>query len=131
MAARKKTSSVSSEKKPAKRGLSWTDEESDCLISLWAEHNVESQMEDPKKNKGSIYQMLSDQMKDQSYKKSCVQCKIWMHTMKRLFWDCKENQKTSGKGRKLCKFYEKLNELLGQQPASSREHESKEKTTKH
>ena len=45
MAARKKTSSVSSEKKPAKRCLSWTDEESECFISLWAEHNVEAQME--------------------------------------------------------------------------------------
>ena len=40
--------------------------------------------------------------------------------MKRLFWEeCKKNQKTSGKGRKLCKFYEKLNEILGQRPASS------------
>ena len=33
-------------------------------------------------------------------------------------WDCKNNQKTNGKGRKLCN-YEKLNEILGQQPASS------------
>ena len=90
MAARKKTSSVNSEKMPAKRGLSWTDEESECLISLWAEHNVEAQMEDPKKNKGSIYQILSDQMKEQGYEKLCAQCKIRMHTMKRLFCDYKK-----------------------------------------
>ena len=48
------SSSVSSEKKPAKRGLSWTDEEPECLISLWAKHNVEAQMEDPKKNKAPL-----------------------------------------------------------------------------
>ena len=60
---------MSSEKKPAKRGLSWIDEESGCLVSLWAEHNLEAQMEDTKKNKGSIYQMLSDQMKEQGYEK--------------------------------------------------------------
>ena len=58
MAARKKTSSVSSEKKPAKWGLSWTDEQSECLITLWAEHNVEAQMDDPKKDKGFIYHYL-------------------------------------------------------------------------
>ncbi|XP_041367612.1 DNA ligase 1-like [Gigantopelta aegis] len=87
------------------RGSSWTDEETECLLNLWQENDVENQLDDPKRNNVSIYQMLS--------------CKIKMHTLKRSFRECKKNLKISGNGRKFCKFYTKLNDILGQRPASS------------
>ena len=102
-----------------KRGSSWSDEETRCLLTIWQEHNIEAQLEDPKKHKGSIYQVLSNELSGRGYDKSSVQCKIRMHTLKRSYRDCKKKLSTSGKGRKLCNFYTELNAILGQRPATS------------
>lgn len=78
---------TSGRKKNTPRGLSWSDEETACLLSIWCEQNVEEQLEDPKKNKGAIYNMLSNDMKNQGYEKSSAQCKVRMHTLKRSYRD--------------------------------------------
>lgn len=56
--------------------------------------NVEEQLEDPKKNKSSVYQMLSNKLQAEGFDKTSIQCKISMHTIKRTFWDCKNTTKT-------------------------------------
>ncbi|XP_041368148.1 DNA ligase 1-like [Gigantopelta aegis] len=100
------------------RGSSWTDEETECLLNLWQENDVENQLDDQKKTNVSIYQMLSSEMNKFGYNKSNLQCKIKMHTLKRSFRECKKNLKISGNGRNFCKFYTKLNDILGHRPAS-------------
>ncbi|XP_048253209.1 uncharacterized protein LOC125381067 [Haliotis rufescens] len=86
------------------RGLSWSDEETECLLSVWNEKNVEEQLEDPKRNKGAIYTIAAE-MEMEGFHKSSAQCKIRMHTLMRTFWGCKKNMKTSG--------------ILGQRQATS------------
>ncbi|XP_071080642.1 eukaryotic translation initiation factor 3 subunit J-like [Haliotis cracherodii] len=104
---------------PSRKGQSWTDEETECLLSVWNEKNVEEQLGDPKKNKSAIYVIIAQEMKIHGFEKNAAQCKIRMHTLKRTYWDCKKNQKISGTGRKVCRDYHLLNEILGQRPSTS------------
>ncbi|XP_071092735.1 myb/SANT-like DNA-binding domain-containing protein 2 [Haliotis cracherodii] len=105
--------------KKSTHGQCWTDEETECLLSVWNEKNVEEQLEDPKKNKSAIYVIIAQEMKIHGFDKNAAQCKIRMHTLKRTYWDCKKNQKISGKSRKVCRHYHLLNEILGQRPSTS------------
>ncbi|XP_061177434.1 zinc finger and SCAN domain-containing protein 29-like [Saccostrea echinata] len=102
-----------------RRGTAWPEEETLTLLSIWEENEIEEQLENPKTNNTSIYKTISSEMTDKGYKRTPEQCKVRMHTLKRSYRQCKGNTKESGKGRKTCKYFEKLDAILGTRPASS------------
>jgi hypothetical protein len=88
-------------------------------LSIWKEKSVEEQLDDPHVNNVGIYKTIADEMAEKGYDKSSDQCKVRMHTLKRIYRSCKGNMKKSGKGRRTYKLYEELDAILGCRPASS------------
>ena len=111
MAARKQTYK--------KRGSAWTDEETRALLSVWEEQAIEEQMENPKVNNGSIYKSVSDELMNKGFDRTPEQCKVRIHTLKRMYRETKTKLKQSGKGRRTCNYFNELDSILGNRPASS------------
>ena len=93
---------MASRKQSKMRGNAWSDNETLTLISIWDKQAIEEQMENPKINNASIYKSVSEEMKDKGFDKSPEQCKVRIHTLKRMYREAKTRLKKSGKGRKTC-----------------------------
>ncbi|XP_067667654.1 uncharacterized protein [Haliotis asinina] len=102
-----------------RRGQSWTDAETLALFSAWQELHVEENLDDPHKNNSNIYKSVSAALEDCGFEKSAEQCKTKMHTLKRSYRSCKAKMNKSGSGRSTCKFFDKMQEIFGNRPASS------------
>ncbi|XP_046570034.1 zinc finger and SCAN domain-containing protein 29-like [Haliotis rubra] len=102
-----------------RRGASWSDDETLALLNIWQELHVEESLDNPKTNNTSIYKTISSSLEDYGFQKTPEQCKVKMHTLKRSYRMWKGKLKKSGRGRSLCKHFEKLDEILGCRPASS------------
>jgi hypothetical protein len=109
-------SSEAPKKRGRRRGTGWTDEETEALLDIWNDMNVEQYLEDLKSNNTAIYTEISKELYDRKFAKTADLCKTRMHTLRRNF----RLTKTSLRSRRtVCKFYDKLNEVLGTKPASS------------
>jgi hypothetical protein len=75
-------------------------------------------LEDIKSNNTAIYREISKELCDRNFKKTADQCKIRMHTLRKNFRLTKTSVRSGGRGRTVCKFYDKLNEVLGTRPAT-------------
>jgi len=62
---------------------------------------------------------MANEMAEKGFKKTPDQCKTKIHTLKRAYRESKKYLKKSGKGRKLCKYFEELDNILASRPASS------------
>ncbi|XP_062616465.1 uncharacterized protein LOC134278161 [Saccostrea cucullata] len=102
-----------------KRGFAWTEEETWALLSVWEEQAIEEQMENPKVNNGSIYKSVSDELMNKGFEGTHEQCKVRIHTFKRMYRETKTKLKQSGKGRRTCNYFNELDSILGNRPASS------------
>ena len=112
-------SSEAPKKRGRRRGTGWTDEEIETLLDIWNDMNVDQQLEDLKSNNTAIYREISKELCDRNFEKTVDQCKTRMHTLRRHFRLTKTSLRSSGRGRTVCKFYDKLNEVLGTKPATS------------
>ena len=52
------------------RGAAWSDEETECLLNIWMDKNIEEQLEDGKVSCQKIYVSVSNDMKENGYKKT-------------------------------------------------------------
>ena len=76
-------------------------------------------MEDLKSNNTAIYREISKELCDRNFEETADQCKIRMHTSRRNIRFTKTSLRSSGRGRTVCKLYDKLNEVLGTRPATT------------
>jgi hypothetical protein len=67
----------------------------------------------------AIYREISKELCDRNFEKTDDQCKTRMHTLRKNFRLTNTSLRSSGRGRTVCKFYDKLNEVLGTKPATS------------
>ena len=88
------------------------------MLKIWIEQSIEEQLEDAKVNNQRIYDSVSNDMKEHGYDKTSGQCKIRMRTLKRNYRQRNNVMNQSGKGRITCKFYDKLDTILGTRRAS-------------
>ena len=97
----------------------WTDDETEAFLDIWNDTNVEQQLEDLKSNNNAIYREISKELCDRNFEKTADQCKTRMHTLRRNFRLTKTSLRSSGRGRTVCKYYDKLNEVLGTRPVTT------------
>jgi len=98
----------------------WQEEETIKLLDLWSEESVQALLKGCTRNK-IVYDKLAEDMAMYGYTRTGGQC--W-ERIKKLKKDCKktkDNLQQTGNGnrRKQCKFFEKLNEILGEDLLSS------------
>jgi hypothetical protein len=76
-------------------------------------------LEDLKSNNTAINREISKELCDRNFEETADQCKIRMHTLRRNIRFTKTSLRLSGRGRTVCKLYDKLNEVLGTRPATT------------
>ena len=100
-----------------RKGNPWSDEEVKALINIWAETNVQEQLDGAVRNK-AVLQGISKCLNEVGYDKDWQQCRAKIKNLKTLYKRVKDNNNCSGKGRKVCKFFEELDAILGLRPAT-------------
>lgn len=100
------------------RGSPWSDAEIVALISIWGEADIQEQLDGATRNK-SIFIRISEKMKESGYDRDWLQCRAKIKNLKADYKKVKDYNGETGKNRKTCKFFQKLDAILGHRPASA------------
>ena len=95
----------------------WTEPETLKLIELWSKDNVQSQFEGCKRNR-AVFESVSRRMTDAGFERTANQCREKIMKLRVEYKKVKDNNNQTGNNRKTCKFYEKLDNVLGSKPAT-------------
>ena len=95
----------------------WTDVEVFKLIALWGEDGIQQQLEGSKRNK-HVFAGLSSELAKVGIVKSGDQCRCKVKKLRQEYKKLKDKHTLTGRGRTHWKFYEALNEILGNRPAT-------------
>ncbi len=98
-------------------GAVLTDGEVRALIAVWGETNVQEQLDGAIWNK-AVFQDTSKKLQATGYNRDRTQCRTKVKSLKKQYRVVKDHNGETGKGRKTCKFYEELDNIIGQRPAS-------------
>ncbi len=98
------------------RGSTWSDVEVRALISIWGESDVQ-ELDGAVRNK-VVYGEISRKLKEQGHIRDTEQCRNKTKSLKKMYWEVKDNNNETGRGRKSCKFFTELDTILGHRPAT-------------
>ena len=97
---------------------SWSEEETLKLIAIWSEDTIQSMLEGCKRNK-DIYFEISKQMEAVvGYYKTADQCSSKIKKLKFQYRKIKDSNKKTGEDRKEWRFYDAMNDVLGEKPST-------------
>ena len=99
------------------RGSSWSDNEVRTLISIWGEENIQDQLDGAVRNQ-TIFDNIATKMREKGYERDWQQCRTKIKNLKKEYRQTKDHNGQTGRGRKVCKFYRELDDILGHRPAS-------------
>ena len=99
------------------RGSSWSDNEVRALISIWGEDNIQEELDGAVRNQ-VIFNNIATKMRERGYERDWQQCRTKIKNLKKEYRQTKDHNGQTGRGRKVCKFYRELDNILGHRPAS-------------
>lgn len=102
---------------------SWSDEETMALIEIWGREEVQNALSGLFHN-GHVYSEISEKLHDIGFSKTSEQCSWKIESLRNNFRHCYDRKK-SGK-RVDYKFYNKLEQILGQEAVSIDEFDEKD-----
>ena len=94
----------------------WSDKETAKLIEIWGEQAIQEQLEGCKRNR-DVFDKISREMQKAGYSRTGQQCREKIKKLKVEYKKVKDGNKETGNNRKTCKFYEEMNQVMGQKPA--------------
>ena len=100
------------------RGSAWSDSEVSCLITIWGDASIQEQLDGATRNK-SIYLRISRKLQDNGYERDWQECRTKIKNLKGDYKKVKDHNAVIGNSRKTCKFFHKLDAILGHRPASA------------
>ena len=100
------------------RGSAWSDCEVSSLITIWGDADIQEQLDGATRNK-SIFQKISRKLQESGYQRDWQECRNKIKNLKGDYKKVKDHNSVTGNNRKTCKFYEKLDAILGHRPAST------------
>ena len=100
------------------RGSTWSDAEVTALISIWGDEGIQEQLDGATRNR-SIYVNISKKLLESGFERDWQQCKAKIKNLKGDYKKIKDHNGVTGNGRQTCKFYDKLDAILGHRPASA------------
>ena len=100
------------------RGSFWADQEVKGLIKIWGEENIQDELDGAVRNR-AVFSNIAKQLNDLGYRRTWEQCKTKIKNLKKKYKDVKDHNGEMGRGRKTCKFFAELDEILGHLPASA------------
>ena len=95
----------------------WIDEECHKLLELWGDEGIQSQLEGCTRNK-HMYEKIAKSMEDSGYRKTAVQCREKLKKLKKDYKKVKDKNRPTGTGTTVWKFYDAVNDILGNKPAT-------------
>ncbi|XP_068690430.1 uncharacterized protein [Montipora foliosa] len=94
--------------------MRWTDECVKLLITLYQAH--EPKFADVNFKNKSVWETIAAEMKKKGYNPTAVQCANKWKQLKKSFVEVEDNKRATGRGKKTCKFYYELANILGYKP---------------
>jgi len=101
----------------ASRGSSWSDSEVKALIAIWGENKIQEELDGAVRNQ-AIFDGIAKKMRQKGYDRDWKQCRNKIKNLKKEYRQVKDNNTQTGRGRKTCKNYKELDNILGHRPAS-------------
>ena len=95
----------------------WSENEVLQLINLWGEEGVQEQLEGSKRNK-HVYIKISKALEKININKDCDQCRTKIKKLKLDYRKAKDKNGKTGRGRAIWKYFEALDAILGNRPAT-------------
>ena len=99
------------------RGSSWSDNEVRALISIWGEDRIQEELDGAVRNQ-AIFNSIAKKMEEKGYVRDWQQCRNKIKNLKKEYRQIKDHNGQTGRGRKTCKYYKELDDILGHRPAS-------------
>lgn len=99
------------------RGASWSDEEVLALISIWGDARVQQELDGAVRNK-AVFEKISRKMTEMGFVRDWKQCRAKLKNLKVGYKAVKDHNGRSGRGRKVCRFFKELDEILGTRAAT-------------
>ena len=93
-------------------GSSWSDNEVRALISIWGEDNIQEELDGAVRNQ-VIFNNIATKMHERGYERDWQQCRTKIKNLKKEYRQTKDHNGQTGRGRKVCKFYKELDNILG------------------
>ena len=95
----------------------WSEEETLKLVEIWGDAEIQVLLEGAIRNK-HVYDRIAEGMKEAGYVRTGVQCRDKIKKMKTEYKKIKDNNNQTGRDRKVWKFYDCMNDILGNKPAT-------------
>ena len=96
---------------------SWTDLEVKSLLAIWNDSKIQEELDGAVRNK-AVYEKIAQKMKEQGHQRDWKQCRSKVKNLKTKYREVKDHNNKTGNGRKECKFFSELENILGHRPAS-------------
>ena len=95
----------------------WSDEETLKLVELWGNEEIQVLLEGCTRNQ-HVYDRIAQGMVEAAYAKNGVQCRDKIKKLKVEYKKIKDNNNETGRDRKTWRFYDCMNDILGNKPAT-------------
>ena len=95
----------------------WSDGETFKLVELWGDEEIQALLEGCARNK-HVYDKIAARMVEAGYERTGVQCRDKIKKLKGEYKKIKDNNNETGRKRKVWKFYDCMNDILGSKPAT-------------
>ena len=95
----------------------WEESETLKLLELWSEESVQALLEGSARSK-NVYDKLASDLSRYGYTRTGVQCRERIKKLKKDYKKTKDNLNLTGNKRKQCKFFDELNDILGDRPST-------------
>lgn len=101
----------------AKRGETWSEEETSALIAIWGNEEIQRKLSNTHKN-SEIYKKISKNLKTvHGFGRDHVQCRNKIKQLRGVYKKHKDSHSTSGAGRKKTpKFFDDMDNFLNDKP---------------
>lgn len=94
--------------------MRWTNESVKLLIALYQEH--ERKFADINYKNKSVWEIIAVGMREEGYCPTWVQCSNKWKQLKKSFVEVEDKKRATGRGKKTCKLYEELSNILDYKP---------------
>nr|BBA49219.1 zinc finger and SCAN domain-containing protein 29-like [Oryzias latipes] len=94
----------------------WSDDEVKCLLSLWGDETMQTELQDHYHNK-FLFEDISTNMGRQGFKRSWLDCRQKIKNLKYKYRSVKDHNNKSGNSCETFLFYDKMEGILGDRPS--------------
>nr|XP_034970372.1 ATP-dependent (S)-NAD(P)H-hydrate dehydratase isoform X1 [Zootoca vivipara] len=93
------------------RGFLWSDLETQALLEIWGEADVQSALDGNFRN-SHVYRDVACRLAELGFERTPEQCRIRIKGLKRQYYQAREGLKKNGHARKICKYYDEMDRIL-------------------